>query len=411
MTSARGFANRVRGPDLERVDQLVALALLAENGLQVWFGRSIPDRPLVTVAVVVLAGAVAFRRRWPLAAVSVVLLLMGARIVVGVLLNLQGAAGVIVAVVLLFYGLGAFAPRRRSLWMLAVAVAITSLNTLTKPGGSVSEIFPMEAFAVLLPYALGRTIAARAARERASRDAAEQLESALVSSARTAAHGERSRIARELHDVIAHSVSVMVIQAGGARLVMDAEPTQAEESLRSVERAGHEALAELRRLLGALGGDDPHALAPQPGLGDLAQLLDEACRSGISTNLRVDGTPVSVPPALDLCAYRIVQESLTNAIKHAAPATASVNVRWRQGALELEISDDGRGGNGRPPRRVGGHGILGMRERVALHNGTLEAGARASGGFTVRARLPLADGAGLSLTEGARLPLADGAGL
>jgi signal transduction histidine kinase len=228
-------------------------------------------------------------------------------------------------------------------------------------------------------------------RERASRDAAERLDSALVSSARTAAYGERARIARELHDVIAHSVSVMVIQAGGARLVMDRDSARAEESLRSVERAGREALAELRRLLGILGDEDPHALAPQPGLGDLAPLLADARSSGIEVDLRVDGDPVAVAPALDLCAYRIIQESLTNAIKHAAPATASVNVHWGEDALELEIFDDGRR-NGRSRRNDAGHGIPGMRERVALHDGTVEAGVRPSGGFRVRARLPLAQG-------------------
>ena len=253
----------------------------------------------------------------------------------------------------------------------------------------------MEAFGVLLPYALGRAMAARRAREGASRDVAERLDAALVSNARTAAYEERARIARQLHDVIAHSVSVMVIQAGGARLVMEAEPARAEESLRSVERAGREALAELRRLLGVLDGDeDPHALAPQPGLRDIAPLLADARNAAVSADLRVDGRPVPVVPALDLCAYRIVQESLTNAIKYAAPATASVSVRCGEDTCELEISDDGRIGKRRTRRSAGGHGIPGMRERVALHGGTPEAGARRNGGFTVRARLPLGQGGG-----------------
>jgi signal transduction histidine kinase len=242
-----------------------------------------------------------------------------------------------------------------------------------------------------LPYALGRTLRARAARERSSQAVAERLDAALVTSARTAAHDERTRIARELHDVIAHSVSVMVIQAGGARLVMGGEPDRAEESLRRVERAGREALAELRRLLGILGDGDPHALAPQPGLGDIAPLLAQAQALGISAKLRIDGDPVPVAPALDLCAYRIVQEALTNAIKHAAPAHASVDVRWGHSVLELEISDDGRRSSA-GKRTVGGHGIPGMRERVALHSGSLETGVRPNGGFTVYARLPLSNG-------------------
>ena len=197
---------------------------------------------------------------------------------------------------LLFYGLGAFAAERRSVWMLAFAVVVTSLNALTKPGGGVSAVVPIELFGVLLPYALGRMMRARAAGERESRALAEQLDAARDASARAAAYGERARIARELHDVIAHSVSVMVIQAGGARLVMGEQPERAEESLRSVERAGREALAEMRRLLGILGDGDPRALAPQPGLADIEPLLADARASGISADLLVDGEPAPVSP-------------------------------------------------------------------------------------------------------------------
>jgi signal transduction histidine kinase len=391
MSSVRGLADRVRGLDLVRVDQLTAVLVWVEIELQVWLGHAMPDRLFVTLVAGVLAWGVTVRRRWPLSAVAVVLVFMTVRMLFGVGGNVSSAAGVQIGVILLFYGLGAFAPARRSVWMLAAAVVITSLNALTKAGGGAGALFSMEAFAVLLPYALGRAVATRAARELASRDAAERLDAALVMSAHAAAYDERSRIARELHDVIAHSVSVMVIQAGGARLVMGEKPDRAEQSLRSVERAGRDALAELRRLLGILGDGDPHALAPQPGLRDISPLLEHAQESGISVHLRVDGTAVPVPPALDLCAYRIVQEALTNAIKHAAPAHASVDVRWRESILELEISDDGRRRRSFK-RTTGGHGIAGMRERVALHAGSVEAGARPNGGFTVRARLPLTHG-------------------
>ena len=384
----RGLSARVRALDRIRLDRLVAAALLVEIELQIWLGDSIHDRPYAGLAVVALAWGVAVRRRWPLAAVFVVLALMSLRMLAGVGGNLNNAAGVSVGVILLFYGLGAFAPERRSIWMLAFAVVITSLNALTKPGGGVSAVVPMELFGVLLPYALGRMMRARAAREEHARDIAEQLDAARDASASAAAYGERARIARELHDVIAHSVSVMVIHAGGARLVMGEQPQRAEESLRSVERAGREALAEMRRLLGVLGEGDPRALAPQPGLCDIEPLLADARSAGIAATLLIDGEPAPVSPAIDLCAYRIVQEALTNAIKHAAPARASVNVRWRDEELELEVSDDGR-----QPRAVdgagGGHGIPGMRERVALHSGSFRAGARPNGGFTVIARLPL----------------------
>ena len=385
----RGLSVRVRAVDRIRLDRVVAAMLLVEIELQIWLGNSIHDRGYAGLAVVALAWGVAVRRRWPLGAVFAVLALMSVRMLAGVGGSLNSAAGVQVGVILLFYGLGAFASERRSVWMLALAVVITSLNALTKPGGGVSAVVPMELFAVLLPYALGRMMRARAAREQQAREFAEQLDAARDASGRAAAYGERARIARELHDVIAHSVSVMVIHAGGARLVMGEQPERAEESLRSVERAGREALAEMRRLLGVLGDGDPRALVPQPGLGGIEPLLADARLAGISAALRIDGEPAPVSPALDLCAYRLVQEALTNAIKHAGQARAAVRVCWGHDALELEISDDGRG-PGAVNGAGGGHGIAGVRERAALHGGSIDAGAGAAGGFTVRARLPFA---------------------
>lgn len=388
MQRVRGSLAGIRAIDRVRVDQLVAVVLLAEIEPQVWLDAAIGHRGFSAVAGVAVAGAVAVCRQRPVAGILVVLAFMSERMLFGAGGNLGNVAGVSVGVILLFYGLGAFAPEERSVWTLAAAVVVTSVNAATKPGGGISAVVPMEVFAVAFPYVLGRMVRARAARERLSRDVAEQLDAALDASAGTAASGERARIARELHDVIAHSVSVMVIQAGGARLVMGDDPERAEQSLWTVERSGREALAEMRRLLGILGDGDPHALAPQPGLADIAPLIAYAQTSGISADLDVNGDPTPVPPALDLCAYRIVQEALTNAIKHAAPADASVKVRWQGSALELEISD-----NGRRPAAVNGaagHGIPGMRERVALHRGTLDAGALPDGGFTVRARLPFA---------------------
>ena len=157
------------------------------------------------------------------------------------------------------------------------------------------------------------------------------------------------------------------------------------------ERAGRDALAEMRRLLGVLEEDgDPWSLAPQPGLAELDDLLTGAQMSGLTTDLLVEGTPKSLAPALDLCAYRIVQEALTNSIKHAAPAHAQVRLSWKQDLLELEVSDNGRGA-GAVRDAPGGHGIVGMRERVTLHGGSLYTGAGPSGGFSVRALLPLVE--------------------
>src|SRR5450755_253318 len=382
---------RSRQIDWVRVDYLVALALLAEIELQVWLSRGIPDRLTATLVGVVIALAVAFRRRWPLRGMLVLIAVLVVRTVVGAGGGSHQPVGVMPALILLVYGMGAFAPPRRSLWVLALLVVVSGANNLSKPGNGLTQAVVSAIIVVLVPYALGRWIRARAARAQIDRGHAERLDATRELTAQTAAHEERTRIARELHDVIAHSVSLMVIQAGGARLVMDAEPDRADESLLSVERAGRDALAEMRALLGALGdGRDPRALAPQPGLAEIDGLLAAARESGVQADLHVDGEPATVSAALDLCAYRIIQEALTNAIKHAAPARADVRLHWQSGALELEISDDGRG-SGAVNGAGGGHGIAGMRERVALHGGSVDAGPRAGGGFAVRAQLPLAE--------------------
>jgi signal transduction histidine kinase len=198
---------------------------------------------------------------------------------------------------------------------------------------------------------------------------------------------ERARIARELHDVVAHSVSVMVVQAqAGPRLL--AEPERVRDAFRSIETTGREALVELRRLLGVLRGGEQHAAtAPQPGLSSLEALLEQIRQTGLRVDLRIEGEPAQLPAGVDLSAYRIVQEALTNTLKHAGHADAEVIVRYETAAVELEILDNGVG----PHTRVNGsgHGLVGMRERVALYGGLLETGSRNGHGFAVRARLPL----------------------
>jgi signal transduction histidine kinase len=191
--------------------------------------------------------------------------------------GLQGTVGLLPALLLLSYGMGAFAPPRRSLWVLGLAVVVSSANLLTTRGTPAAAVPFSAIFVALLPYTLGWMMRTRAARERADRDRAERIDAGRDWNARAAAYQERSRIARELHDVIAHSVSVMVIQAGGARLVMSSDSERAEAALRAVERAGRDALAEMRRLLGVLDDErDPRALAPQPGLADIQDLLSHA---------------------------------------------------------------------------------------------------------------------------------------
>jgi signal transduction histidine kinase len=198
---------------------------------------------------------------------------------------------------------------------------------------------------------------------------------------------ERARIARELHDVVAHAISVIVLQARGGRRMLADAPDETRSALDAIERAGEQALAEMRRLLGMLReADERVALAPQPGLARLTDLADEVGAAGLPVDVRVEGDALELPPGVDVSAYRIVQEALTNALKHAGTARATVVVRYAGDAVELEVADDGAGnGHG----GGSGQGLVGLRERVAVYGGVLEAGAQPEGGYRVRARLPL----------------------
>jgi signal transduction histidine kinase len=206
--------------------------------------------------------------------------------------------------------------------------------------------------------------------------------------AREAVVEERARIARELHDVIAHHVSMIVMQAGAERRVLDGANASTREVLETVEQIGRSALTEMRRLLGMLRGDANEPLTPQPGLDDVPTLVGQLREAGLPVELHVDGERRELPVGIELSAYRIVQEALTNALKHAGEARATVHVRYGSDSLELEIADDGAGGITRASG--GGHGLVGMRERVALYGGRLDASRRAEGGFVVRVKLPIA---------------------
>ena len=331
MSWARKVFTGVRSVDRVRVDELAGLVLLVGIELQVWLGSSVQHQAAAAVVGVVLSVGVAVRRRWPLEAMLVSLAAVCALTAVGG--RLSHAPAVLLAVILIVYGAGAFLPGRRAWLALAVAMLGSAIDRVAKSGWAVSDLLFLEIFVVLLPWALGRMLRERAARERAYRETAERLDAGREQRASVAGFGERARIARELHDVIAHSVSLMVVHAGGARLVMGADPEHAEASLRRVERAGGDALAEMRRLVGVLDGEvDPWATAAPPGLADIAGLLARARASGLATNLQVEGEPGALPSrGCGLCAYRIIQEALTNVIKHAGAARAQVRVRWGTG--------------------------------------------------------------------------------
>jgi signal transduction histidine kinase len=214
---------------------------------------------------------------------------------------------------------------------------------------------------------------------------------------------ERARIARELHDVVAHHISAIAVQAGAGAAVAERDPRRTRDVLESIQETSREALAEMRAMLNVLRSDDeaPAERVPQPSLAQIERLVKQSLAVGLPVTLKVDGTPHALPEALDVSAYRIVQEALTNVLKHAGPAHAAVLIRYTPDAVELEIRDDGRGARGRPDgsntsngsTAAGpGRGLVGMRERVALFGGELVAGPAPDHGFTVRARLPVRSG-------------------
>jgi signal transduction histidine kinase len=206
--------------------------------------------------------------------------------------------------------------------------------------------------------------------------------------AREAVADERARMARELHDGVGHALNVVVLHAQGAQRIMAAKPELAREALSSIEAAGRQALTDVERMLGVLRAEEHDALAARPGLGQLETLVAQVTEAGLPSTLDIQGTPAELPASLDLTAYRIVQEALTNSLKHAGNARAGVTVRYLDGAVELEVLDTGRGA-AVPPSPSGGRGIPGMRERVLVFGGSLEVGPQPQGGFRVWARLPL----------------------
>ena len=239
-----------------------------------------------------------------------------------------------------------------------------------------------------LGWLVGFAVRERAAQAEAAEARAAHAEQERETAARIAVAEERARIARELHDIVAHAVSVMVLQVGAVRHRLPDDLSDDRDALREVERTGRDALGEMRRLLGAMRRDgDGVELTPQPGLGNLEPLLDEFRRAGLTVDLQVEGSPVSLAQAIDLSAYRIVQEGLTNALKHADATHADVVVRYRPDELQIDVRDDGHG----PSTSDGlGHGLVGIRERVNLYGGRMSAGAANGRGFLLSASLPFA---------------------
>jgi signal transduction histidine kinase len=355
-----------------------------------------PHRELGAAAIVscvVLTGSVAWRRRNPV--LSTLVAITG-------LIAFQLASGYagdgsfeVAAIALNFYLLGSRTRGeesvRASVVVFAYWLAGTVVVSYDSGGGSVAEVLSSWAVLGVLPFAVGRTLATRGVLTRELASTAARLQDEQELHTRRAGAEERNRMARELHDVIAHNVSVMVIQTSAARRVASTELEAARQALRVVEGSGREALVELRRIVGVLRHTDEElAGSAAPGLAQLNALADRARAAGLPVDLHLQGSVAALAPGLDLVAYRVVQEALTNAIKHAGPARAQVKVSVGAREVELEVTDTGR----RVALRHGeeersGHGLVGMSERVMLYGGDLHAGRCSSGGFEVRARIPL----------------------
>jgi signal transduction histidine kinase len=280
---------------------------------------------------------------------------------------------------LAIYTVAAWCPRRTAT-VLGVVTAVFILGPLAAAGDADARDVSFNVLLYALAWILGEG-------QRARRATAHEL-------ARRAVTDERARIASELHDVVAHHVSMMVVQAEGGASVAPADPGRAVEAFDAISASGRQAMTEMRRILGVLKDEGSDGgLAPQPGLAAVADLVEGVRRSGLEVNLRLEGRARPLAPGLDLSAYRIVQEALTNAVRHADARRLTVAVRYDDEAVELEVADDGRG----PTADVaagGGHGLVGMRERVALYGGELRVGMREGGGVAVVARLPTGNHAG-----------------
>jgi signal transduction histidine kinase len=296
----------------------------------------------------------------------------------------------------LVYSAAAYAGRsgQRVVGAVLVALALSEVALLTAGLKGWGNVVPGLVF-VSAAYVLGRGVRHRRFQAVSLERRAVELESNRDVLAQLAVTEERDRIARELHDVIAHSVSVMVVQAGAAERLLDRDPERARQALESIRNAGSEALDELRRLLGLLRDNPPSSSCsePQPGLARLDRLIEDTRDSGIEVSLVTEGTPVPLPPGIELAAYRIIQEALTNVRKHAAPdAKAAIRITFKPRTLEFRVTDDGT-----TPRSTNGagtgHGLIGMRERVALYGGTISHGPVPRGGFQVTACIPFENAA------------------
>ena len=381
----RGYGGGVR--TRFRLDELAdgALALFL-FGTGVWFVLGSPFEEdvvrgpawvnLATVAFMTLP--LAFRRRAPLAVTAVVFGALGLRALVAEPLEIYTGP---VAGIVATYSVAAYGSMRAAVAGLALTLPCVALAAARGTGGDASPDFVPVTILLSLVWAVGRVAGTRYA-------SAWTLDRRREEQAREAVAAERERIARELHDSVSHSLGVIAMQAGGAEAILRRDPERAAESLRSIERVARDGLTDMRRMLGLISqGDEGSAeLTPQPGIDRLPALIVNARGAGLNAELKSQGEARPVAPAVELSAYRIAQEALTNAAKHGGRCRVLVALRWSPAALEVEVVDDGAA----QQNGVGtGRGLIGMRERATMVGGRLEVGPRPTGGYRVWARLPL----------------------
>jgi len=348
-------------------------------------------RPALLLLLLILLGLsvpVVFRRTYPVQAFTVAAVAAALQVVF-----IARPLGTDLALLILLYTLAAYRPRRVSLLGLCVCLVgafVAVARWTPAQTGLVQQVLLAGVIisgTALVAWVLGDSMRYRRAYLTALEDRAARLERERDAQAQIAAAAERARIARELHDVIAHNVSVMVVQADGASYALRTDPERAGQALAAISHTGRKAMAEMRRLLGILrSGDERADLAPVPGLDQLRELVDQARQAGMSVSLSLDGRPRPLPEGAELAAYRVVQESLTNTRKHGGlAAAATVSLHYEPDGLVLQVTDDGLGAAAADGP---GHGLTGMRERIEMYGGTVDAGPLPGGGYQVTARLP-----------------------
>jgi len=394
--SLKRLAERARSVDPHAVDALLALAFTA-GALATVAARvgdsdeTYRDDDFLGIALLLLQTLpIAARSVAPLAALSVSVAAISLHIGIGY----QGVPAGTFAALVILYSAASLTDFRRGILAALIAGAGITVYFASDRGDPGLAAAVTTAATYAAGWGLG--IYARSRREYTNvvEERAALLEREREVRAREAVADERARIARELHDMVGHALNLIVIQSGGARRVFESKPELAREALASIESTGREALTDMERMLGILRATEAagDSLSPQPNLSHVDTLAARVSEAGLPVRVTVEGTPVTLPASVDLSAYRIIQEALTNALKHAGPAHAGVSIRYAPDSLELEIVDDGEGAPG-GSNHGGGRGLIGMKERVGLFGGELDAGPLPEGGFRVHVRLPLAGGA------------------